>query len=291
MTAPTIAPGSPEWLRTISPSKIAAIIGVSRWESPFSLWHRMAGNIPPEPPKQDFVRGHAFEHALAELWRHENPGWQLSPGEVQVSRDDLGFPALATIDRRARRGRAHHIVEFKTARDLGAWGDDPPADYWCQIQFQQTVTGYTAPAHLMVMGPFFEWRTITVPHDADAAQALIERAREWHQSLEQGTPPQLDDSTPTYNAVRQLHPDIDGTTAQITADLAADYLGADALLKKAQADARREKTRLLDAMGNAQTAECYGVTIATRSPRGKSVALLPKRTATEEIRNLGGDQT
>lgn len=286
MTAPSIVPGSPEWLRTISPSKIAAIIGVSRWESPYSLWHRMAGNIPPEPPKQDFVRGHAFEHALAELWRHENPGWQLSPGEVQVARDDLGFPALATIDRRARRGRAFHIVEFKTARDLAEWDDGPPADYWSQIQFQQVITGYTAPAHLMVMGPFFEWRTITVPHDPDAAAALIERARDWHQSLEAGTPPQLDDSVPTYNAVRQLHPDIDGTTVEVDADLAARYLGLDEVLRDTEKKMRATKTRLLDAMGNAATAECYGVTIATRSPHGKGIALRPRRTATEEIRNL-----
>lgn len=118
-----IAPGSPEWLQAISPSKVPVILGVSRFQSQFSLWHEMAGLIPYEPAtgaKRDMYNaGHAFEAALAALWRFENPDWRLSRGEVQFDRDDMGFRTLATIDRRATIGNrttsaaTSRVVEFK----------------------------------------------------------------------------------------------------------------------------------------------------------------------------------
>ncbi|MER2224040.1 MAG: hypothetical protein ABS976_20875, partial [Rhodococcus sp. (in: high G+C Gram-positive bacteria)] len=42
-------PGSPEWLKLITASKIPSILGISRFKSQFSLWHEMAGNLPSEP--------------------------------------------------------------------------------------------------------------------------------------------------------------------------------------------------------------------------------------------------
>jgi hypothetical protein len=116
----TIPAGSPQWQRLISPSKVAAILGVSRFESPYRLWHRMKGLVDPPPPSDIFDMGHDFEHAMAAIWKRRNPGWQLSPGEVQylVPEDRYGYPASVILDRRARRGRALRVVEFKTARRL-----------------------------------------------------------------------------------------------------------------------------------------------------------------------------
>ena len=91
---------------------------MSRWESAYSLWHRMRGDIADEPDKDIYNVGKAFELALAELWKIEHPGWKLSRGEVQFVTDGLGFPAMATVDRRAMRGRRRKLVEFKIARDL-----------------------------------------------------------------------------------------------------------------------------------------------------------------------------
>src|SRR5699024_9712697 len=166
-----LKPGSPEWQRIITPSKIPAILGKSRFESPYRLWHRMRGDLPGDPPNDRFTAGHALEHALAYIWKQENPGWVLSPGEVQVrgDRDRLGFDAVATVDRRASRGTFRRVVEFKTARSLEDWGDqftdDVPLDYYLQVQAQQIITGWTEhPAHLLVMGPFFQWHTYVIEH-------------------------------------------------------------------------------------------------------------------------------
>ncbi|MBB3039428.1 YqaJ viral recombinase family protein, partial [Hoyosella altamirensis] len=154
----SLSPGGAAWQCIMSPSKAAAVLGVSRYESAYRLWHRMKGLVDPEPPRDIFTTGHAMELALAYLWREENPGWQLSPGEVRVAHDRFGFPLVVHLDRRARRGSGHkRIVEFKTARKLEEWGDhftdQAPADYLVQVVAQQHFTGYTEhPAHLMVMG-------------------------------------------------------------------------------------------------------------------------------------------
>lgn len=286
MTAPTIVPGSSAWLRTISPSKVAAILGKSRWESPYRLWHRMHGDLPPEPPRDEFTAGHAMEPALAYIWKQENPGWRLSPGEVQIEgdQDRLGFTGLATIDRRATRGKYKRIVEFKTARSLEEWGDEftdeAPLDYYLQVQAQQLITGWTEhPAHLVVMGPFFNWHTYVIEHDPQIALRILSECQAWERSLRASTPPALDDTVPTYKAVRELHPDIDGTEVQVDRKIAAEYLATADALKFAETAARGAKTRLLDAMGNAAQANTGDIKVATRYPHGKTVAMRGNKKA------------
>lgn len=299
MTAPTITPGSPEWLRTITASKIPAILGVSRWQSQWALWHEMAGLIEPAPIDQAtqdmFDEGHALEAASLALWRRKYPDWQVSHGEVEYRRDDLPFPMVATIDNRATRrgypvGAKHsHILETKSARSLEEWGDDgsgdAPVDYIVQVVAQMGISGLRS-AEILLWPRYGGPRFYPVKWDSEMWDHIVDKCRAWHDSLQAGTPPALDDSVACYQAVRRMHPDIDGSTVQISADLAARYLGLDEVLRDTEKKMRATKTRLLDAMGNAATAECYGVTIATRYPHGKGIALRPKRTATEEIRNL-----
>ncbi|TDH45786.1 hypothetical protein E2F47_27620, partial [Mycobacterium eburneum] len=251
-----VQPGSPEWQQIITPSKVAAILGVSRWESPYRLWHRMKDLIDPEPPKDIFDMGHDFEPAMAAMWCRANPGWRLSRGEVQLfAPADIGYPAAATLDRRACRGRARRVVEFKMARHMEDWGDfgtdQAPADYVAQVLAQMAYTGYTKhPAHLVVLGPYFDAHTYVIEYDAQVAAMIHERCREFWHSLKGQTPPDLDDSVPTYECVRQLHPDIsNGEEVDVPARFARDLLRLDADLKAVTTDLRGAKTRLLDMMG------------------------------------------
>lgn len=277
MAAPiAVQPGSPEWQRLITPSKVAAILGVSRWESTYRLWHRLKGLVDAEPPKDIFDVGHDFEPAMAAMWRRANPGWRLSPGEVQVfAPADIGYPAAATLDRRACRGRARRVVEFKTARRLEDWGDfgtdQAPADYVAQVLAQMAFTGYTThPAHLMVLGPYFEAHTYVIEYDQQVVDMIHQRCLAFWHSLKGQEPPDLDDTVPTYECVRELHPDITpGETVEIDTELALRVLQSDADLKANETALRGAKTRLLDLMGDAQHAECGGIRVADRRPHGR----------------------
>ena len=46
-------PGSDEWLRRVTASKVPAILGVSRFKSQYTLWHEMAGLVDVERMDED----------------------------------------------------------------------------------------------------------------------------------------------------------------------------------------------------------------------------------------------
>lgn len=295
-----IAPGSEQHTNMISPSKVAAILGFSRWQSPFGLWMEMSGRVEPDPPKDVFDAGHDIEPYVANRWRRLNPGWLLSPGEVQfvVDPDHFGFPAVVTLDRRAVRGRARRVVEIKMARDLEdleKFGDDlsgdAPPDYTSQVLAEMLFTGFTKlPGHLMVTGPFWTERCYPIGYDASVAAWMITEIREFWASLTLKTPPPLDDSKATYQTVRKLHPDISPDTAvQLDPDLAANYLDAYEQNKVADARLRGFKTKVLDAMGDAEAALVGKVPVANRAPHASGSVALNKarKTAAADITLIG----
>lgn len=283
---PFIQPGSPEHLRRISPSKVAAICGVSRWHSAYTTWLRMKGWIKPEPDSDQFRVGHAYEMALAELWRIEHPGWKLSPGEVQYVHSDLGFDAVCTLDRRACRGKGRRVVELKTARDLYEWGDphldgDCPADYALQVQAEQLLSGHTGTADLMVMGPYFQHHTYPISFDEKVAAWMVGECSKFWASLDADTPPDLDDSVSSYAAVRELHPHIDaGAVCEIPESLAIDYCAANNDAKAADRVLRGLKSKMLAEAGSAQYVVCNGERVAARQPHPRGgISLVPKAEA------------
>jgi predicted phage-related endonuclease len=275
MSRPKIVPGSLEHRRLISPSKVAAILGVSRWQSPYSCWHEMRSEYQRDLPADLENVGFAFELALAELWKRENPRWRLSPGEVQFVGDEYGFPFVCTLDRRATRGQDRKVVEFKTARSLEDFGDpglagDCPTDYTAQVIAQMLFAGpkyRKHPAHLMAMGPFFKHRTYEVSYDETIANFIVRECKRFWDSLIAGIEPDLDDSVATYACVKAMHPDIDGgSMVEVPADLVMKIRELREEINPMDAKLRGLKTQLMDLMANAQKGCIDGEPVARRQP-------------------------
>lgn len=296
-----IKPGSAAHNAMISPSKVAAILGLSRWESAYQLWHRMKGIVPPEPRKDAFDAGHAFESTMAYLWKLENPGWRLSQGEVQVVGDPnrFGFPFVATLDRVASRGVWRRVVEFKIANDAddAEWGeegtDEVPSGYASQVNAQQGFADLTDfDGHLMLLPPRYKPRTYTMPWDPGFFfDVAVPQCKQFWDSLSADEPPPLDDSPATWDCVRKLHPDIDAAaTADVDPQLAADLFAANTAHKNAEDRLRGLKTRLLDQMGDCKYARVYDTVIADRRPhaKGGTALVLSRKSMPDYV--LQGDQ-
>lgn len=302
-----LEPGSDEWARIITPSKVAAILGVSRWESAYRLWHRMKGLVAAEPPSDAFDLGHDLEGFAAARWLRRNPGWKLSVGEVQFHPPDghYDFPAVGTVDRRASRGSWRRVLEVKLARnqtDLEAWGDDLsgecPEDYAAQVTAQRMFVAAAQPSvrwsslsHLLVVGPYFNERIYEIDYDPSVAAWIIEECSAFWASLQHDTPPPLDGSVATYECLKAQHPDIEkGEVVNIEPGLALDYLETKAFEKQAKALAQLATNRLAAAMKRAQYARVGDVTVADRRNNGKGgVSLYAGRSVTaDEIRHLEG---
>lgn len=268
-----MTPGSPEWLRIVTASKVAAILGLSPWESPRSLWHRMRGDIPADEGNDATRRGHYLEPAILAWWRDQHPEYA---GLTEQPTYTLGEWAAATPDARAETFTAADPPALVEAKSTAQEWDELPAYYLTQVIWQMHVSGIHR-CHVPVIGPrltFTEYVVDYAPYAEDAA--VIEmRAREFWESLASDTPPPLDDTVATYDAVRKVHPDIErGESVELDPDLARRLAEWCDELKSTEKAARLAKTTVLEQMGRAQYATCNGVRIARRQPRGDDVTFV-----------------
>ena len=278
------APGTREHTAMITASKVPAILGISRFKSQYTMWHEMHGDVDPEPLDEDRMAwGHIAESSLAGWWVHKHPGAKLNPRrngtfEIAYTSDELPFPNIATLDRRAYLPTApakqrFHIVECKTAMTLDDWGrpgeeDSVPADYYAQVMFQMGVSGIHR-ASAVVLGPFGQPEIHDIVFNRGEFDAIVDRLVDWQTSLDMGIAPPLDPSTSTYETVRGLHPDIDPKgEVQITLEEAVAYLDTAVGEDDAKAAHRDAKIQVMQRMGDAKYLKCGDVKIAHREARG-----------------------
>ena len=274
-------PGSPEWSRLITASKVAAILGVSPWESPRSIWHKMRGDVPREPQKDHQARGHYLEPAILAWWRDQHP----EHADYREQPDyKLGDWSAATPDATAILGTEgeadwHQVlVEAKSAANMDDWGepgtDVIPAYYLVQVQWQMHVSGIHR-CYVPAIGPRLKFDEWVVDYDADTGPLLEARMREFYDSLSADVPPPLDDSVATFNVIRKLHPEIErGESVEIDELEARLLIDRQADMKALEPLLRKSKATVLDLMGRAQYATCNGVRIARRQPRGDDVTFV-----------------
>lgn len=284
-----MTPGSPEWLRLITASKVAAILGVSPWESQRSIWHKMHGDLPAEKQTAAQSRGHYLEPAILAWWRDRHG---VVEGEYAEQPDyTLGGWAAATPDMVACHPEYDNVlVEAKSVSRLDDWGDYEtdviPAYYLCQVYWQMHVSGIHR-CYVPIIGPRLEFAEYVVDYDPTYGAQLEARMREFYDSLAADAPPPLDDTVATYDAVRKVHKDIErGESVELTEKEARALVEWCDELKVTEKQARFAKSTVIDRMGRAQYATHQGVRIARRQPRGEDVAFVvvakPADLSTEE---------
>ncbi|KAA8723021.1 YqaJ viral recombinase family protein [Corynebacterium phocae] len=297
-------PGSPEWRSMITASKVAPLLGHSRFTSQFSCWHEMAGNVePPEFDEDLFAWGHAAELSLAEWWKFKNPGWLLNAAgnggktEIAYRNTDLPFPNLVTLDRRALNRKAgptspdrFWIVECKTAQTLDSWGypgedNAVPLDYYEQVLFQMGVSGIHQ-ASVVVLGPHGFPEIHDVDWSPERFDIMVEKLAEMYDSLEKGIPPELDNSVSSYETLRGLHPEIDREKS-VTVPLQQGVAWLDSITgeDEAKAVARQAKIEIAEIMEDARLLLVGDVKLADRRARkgGTPYVQVNKKA------DLGGD--
>lgn len=269
---PTIEPGTPDWLRRMSASKIAAVLGLSTYESRFSLWNRMAGYVAPEPDDDQKRRGHYLEPAIAAWFADQHPDWQVSTTDTWVAAGD--DQRAASPDRLVTTNTGEvHLLECKSAAEPSEWGepgtDQIPPGYRAQVQWQMDVLGVRI-CHVAVLTAYLSFQEYVVEYDPDDAAFMRQRAAEFMASLPGGASPRrpdIDGHSATYQAVRELHPDIDPVDYEVPRELAERYCGARHALKAAEVSERAARAELADAMGTAKRAVFDGDVIATRAAK------------------------
>jgi len=274
MTAP--APGTPEWSRLVTASKVAAILGLSPWESPRSMWHAMRLELPPTPESRPMRRGNMLENAVLDWWLADNPDWEEVARQPVYSIDDW---CLATPDMlvKHRDTGQQMLVDAKTTSSDMDWTDEAPAYYVASSMWQLAMApGVDRVCLATLFGQPFDLRSFYVDRDDHLIESVIDRCREFYDSLSADVAPPLDDHPATYDAMRKLHPSINREAeVQLTADEAAEYIDAEAAYKAAEIRAKVARSVVLERMQQARLATHGKQIIARRQPNKYGVSLVP----------------
>src|SRR5690606_31410808 len=120
-------PGNPEWheLRRegVTASEIPVILGLSTWESPWSLWHRKRGLLDDTPAGESAYWGRHLEDAIADaaVDRVDTHG-QLAFGRGGLYCHPQRRWQMATPDRLVYYdGGLAALLEIKHPRSLAGW--------------------------------------------------------------------------------------------------------------------------------------------------------------------------
>ena len=202
------------WLETrrsgIGGSDAAAVLGLSPWSSPLSLWlDKVHGGD--DARRSEAMRwGTVLEDAIAREMAREH-GIRLGPCPGILAHPDRRHQ-LATIDRYGvdRDRRPTSVVEVKTADGFAAadWDEDGPAPdhVVIQVQHQLDVTGldvgYVAA---LVGGNRPRWWE--VPRDDELITDLrMAEDAFWHDHVLAGVPPEPIGHDADGDALAELYP-------------------------------------------------------------------------------------
>ena len=198
-----------EWLRhrqhSIGGSDAAAIVGLSAYVSPYTVWADKLGKIPPSEDNEAMRQGRDLEQYVAERFAEATGKKVRRENNILINPD---FPfAHANVDRIVIGEDAG--LECKTTNQLNLKkfkNGEFPDHYYVQCMHYMMVTGcskwYLA---VLVLGREFLW--FEIERDEEEIAALAKSEQEFWKCVEQGVPPAADGSKSTTDTIQTMFPD------------------------------------------------------------------------------------
>lgn len=253
-----------DWLarrqQGIGASDAPVILGLSKFKSPFQLYHEKLGLEPIPPDETEAVEwGLTLEEPLAKRFQRETGRQILPHNPYEIHQHESLDWMLASIDRwqvdPQRSAYQPLPLELKTAHYAVAqeWKDEPPLAYQVQVQHQLAVTGAPmASIAALIGGSKFVW--CDVPRDEAFIAMLIEEETKFWQRLLDRNPPAVDGSTRTTETLKRLYQAETGEVIALPVE-AIEWDERRQALKTIIDEANEEdnllKNRIIAAIGNA----------------------------------------
>lgn len=219
----------------IGSSDAPAILGMSRYKTPFQLYSEKLGLVPSDREETEQLRwGNILEEPIAQRYSEEtkrsvrNP--KPHPGAFVIERSKTVDFMIAQIDRYTMRAptggpedalEAEGVLEIKNAHFFMAqdWLDlqEPPAEFQIQLQHQLAVTGAKwGSIACLIGGVKFVWKDLA--RDDEFIDLLVTKEREFWSMLQNHVPPRIDGTEKTKAIIGKLHPKDNGLTIELGVD-------------------------------------------------------------------------
>ena len=268
-----------EWLaerrKGVGSSDIAILLGLSKWDSPFALYHRKTGVLGEQEELERMTWGRKLEAVIADEFADRHPEFYVV--RVGLCRSTERPYQQATPDRLLYEGASWgdfyreplSALEVKTDESFDEWGPDGtgeiPLKYRAQVLWQADCLDLPG-VQLAALLPGKRYREYYIERDDADLKLMREVAEQFMDRVARRDPPDVDGTPATIGALKQLHPDIDDITVQVPNGLAAAYRRACRNAAKAAERKKALEAELRQRMGRARTAaDAHGDKVATRS--------------------------
>ena len=287
-TDPLDRPAWLEWRREgVGASDVAAILGISPWASPWTVWADKTGLLPPSPDNETFEFGRWAELMLGP-WFTDKTNLYLIGQQARAEHPDQA---------RHRTTLDGVVVEWEAVDDLERHSDTPgllldhalgtgeiktdfngtpwqaiPAHYQTQGQWQLHVTGLDRVWFIVLHGR--RMRTYTLERNQDDIDFMVDKVDDfWDRHVVTQSPPDIDSSEATARALAAVYPKADKAgSVELTTDQATaliDYRFGKADEKAGKARARTASNILRAAAGDAYELTVNGERVVTLGSQTK----------------------
>lgn len=240
-----------EWLGLrdfgIGGSEIAGILGISPWDSPYTVWARKKHIMSPLKETDPMKWGKALEQSIAEQWSKDTGIASMQPDPITIYRS-LECPiALSSPDRLT--ADASEWVEIKNVGHfkLDEWDDGVPDYYWVQAQWQLAVSGLPT-THVVALVGGQDLRHRRVLADEAWQQNAFRQALDfWDHYIVGDEHPPVDESAATRKVLDEQYATKTADAVEGGAELAlavAEYIDASEKVKAAESDKNHARNRI-----------------------------------------------
>jgi putative phage-type endonuclease len=270
-------PGSAAWHEAradgIGGSEVGTIMGLNPYESAYSLYLKKTGQIPtPELDSFAVWRGSAYEAPLLEYFGKQHPELELFLTGTYADKSVGYLHANPDALAQDRNTGEWWIIEVKTARSY--WDSGVPLHYEAQVLHYMDILDI--PRAYVIGDVGSTWHESVMHYDGFRADVQRARVAEFWAGVLEGVQPAWDGSMATYEAVRQLHPEIDDEEVEI--DGGHQLSLSQAKYEAALAELNQSKSEVLALMGRAKYAyvehEGQRIRVASRQARGQGTPYL-----------------
>lgn len=267
-----LPPGAPEekWLAArregIGASEIAAVLGLSPWESPFSLYHRKANGWEMSDAEH-LEAGRRAEEMIA-LWFRDRMDTGIRPAGLYQNADrpwQLATPDRLVLDEAT--GEVVATLECKHPYSWDGFGDDGTDDIPVYYRAQKLWQLDTLGLDVGYLAAYTQHRLriYAIRRDERDLAMMREAGRRFMARLAAGDVPDLDDHTATVTTLKKLHPSVEDVEVEVSLDLAEGYRRARALRARTESLVDRFEARVRAAIGSGRRALHNGKLVASRS--------------------------
>ena len=204
----TVGMSREDWLaerrKSIGGSDAAAVCGLSKWESPYSVWANKRGLTPEKEQTEAMRQGRDLEGYVAERFC-EGTGLKVRRENAILINPKYPF-AHANVDRMIVGEDAGLECKFTSSLNIKRFKDvEFPEDYYVQCVHYLAVTGclrwYLA---VLVAGRAFYM--FELKRDEDEIKSLMDQEAEfWHGYVETGTEPPIEGSEATAETIDAIY--------------------------------------------------------------------------------------